>query len=82
MAKQSREELEKVTLNLYEGDRDILAAFYPALGWSVAARKILHRFCDRLRQHDTPVDISQFIDSIDVKGIEDVQRATRRETNK
>ncbi|KKM67652.1 hypothetical protein LCGC14_1468940 [marine sediment metagenome] len=33
--------LEKVTLNLVEGDKRILGAFYPEKGWSVAAREIL-----------------------------------------
>ncbi len=42
--------LEKVTLNLVEGDKHILGAFYPEKGWSVAAREILHNFSNALRE--------------------------------
>ena len=46
-------ELEKVTLNIVKGDKDVLESFFPAKGWSVAARELLHRVCDRLRESDS-----------------------------
>ena len=50
MARRRQEPLEKVTLNITEGDKETLANFYPALGWSVAARIILNKACNRLRE--------------------------------
>ena len=42
--------LEKVTLNLVEGDKLILSAFYPETGWSPAARQIINTYCNALRE--------------------------------
>ena len=42
--------LEKVTINLIEGDKHILSAFYPEKGWSVAAREIINNYCTQLRE--------------------------------
>ena len=42
--------LEKVTINLVEGDKETLGAFYHELGWSVAAREIIHIHCSKLRE--------------------------------
>lgn len=42
--------LEKVTINLIEGDKHTLEVFYPEKGWSVAARQILHEHCNSLRE--------------------------------
>ena len=50
MPKYSLDPLEKVTINLIEGDRATLATFYPAAGWSVAARTVIHKFCNTLRE--------------------------------
>lgn len=41
--------LTKVTLNLVEGDRETLSAYYPHMGWSVAARELINRYCTQLR---------------------------------
>lgn len=40
--------VKKVTLNMVAGDKEILERYYPNCGWSVAARQILHRHCQRL----------------------------------
>ena len=53
MPKASEVPLQKVTLNLVEGDKDLLASYYGNLGWSVAAREIIHRFCVKLREKDS-----------------------------
>lgn len=53
MPKASEVPLQKVTLNLVEGDKDLLASYYGNLGWSVAAREIIHRFCAKLREKDS-----------------------------
>ena len=50
MPRKKIETLEKVTLNINRGDKDTLAAFYPKLGWSVAAREIILRHCKQLRE--------------------------------
>ena len=42
--------LEKVTLNLVEGDKEVLLRFYHSMGWSVAARKVIHTYCEKLRK--------------------------------
>lgn len=63
--------LQKVTLNLIEGDRDILNNFFPAQGWSVAARAIINRFCRALleresqSQSDQKLDVSIPLDNIE-----------------
>lgn len=53
MARKSTIKLEKVTINLVAGDKSILMDFFPAIGWSVAARTIIHRFCKRLAEIDS-----------------------------
>jgi len=46
----NRAPLEKVTLNIFTGDKDTLIDFFPASGWSVAARHIIHNHCKKLRE--------------------------------
>lgn len=58
MPREPKVVLEKVTLNLVAGDRDILAAFNPASGWSVAARNLIHRHCELLREKDSQEIVS------------------------
>lgn len=53
MAKKSGRKLEKVTFNLFAGDKETLIDFFSAVGWSVAARIILHKFCKKLRELDS-----------------------------
>lgn len=53
MPRVKKEELQKVTLNLSQGDRDTLARFFPAVGWSVAARRIINRACRRLQESES-----------------------------
>ena len=53
MPRPSEVPLEKVTLNLMEGDKDTLESFYPVTGWTVAARIIINGFCRRLREQDS-----------------------------
>ena len=53
MAKKSEVPLQKVTLNLELGDKDTLTTFHPVKGWSVAAREVIHRYCDILRERDS-----------------------------
>ena len=52
---KSDDPLEKVTLNLFEGDKDTLAAFHPDLGWSVAARRVIHNYCATLREEEDKI---------------------------
>lgn len=64
-----RNDLEKVTLNLNKGDKDVLALFYPSVGWSVAARKIIALHCDRLREQEAENLEAPQIGEIKVPGI-------------
>ncbi len=65
MSKVDRLPLTKVTLNLFKGDKEILERFYPSLGWSVAARRIINKFSKQLLEResqeivtsDEPLDI-------------------------
>lgn len=50
MGRRKEDNLEKVTLNIEKGTRETLAKFFPTLGWSVAARKILDQSCRRLNE--------------------------------
>ena len=45
--------IEKVTLNLYQGDKETIQKFYSTMGWSVAAREVIHNFCNGLREKDS-----------------------------
>ncbi len=72
MPRVKQEELQKVTLNLSLGDKEILSRFFPTVGWSVAARKIINRTCRRLEENESQttdkvglIDIS--IENIDTK---------------
>lgn len=38
--------LQKVTLNLCKGDKDILASIFAEDGWGVGVRKLVHNFCE------------------------------------
>ncbi len=58
--------LQKVTLNLQAGDKDTLISFHTAKGWSVAAREIIHKYCERLREKDSQ-EIQTSIDDLDIK---------------
>ena len=53
MPRVKKEELQKVTLNPSMGDKDTLSKFFPAVGWSVAARRIINRACRRLKESDS-----------------------------
>ena len=65
MSKVDKLPLTKVTLNLVKGDKEILSRFYPTLGWSVAARRIIQKFAKQLLEReaqevatsDEPLDI-------------------------
>lgn len=50
MPKPADKDLEKVTLNIYTGDKETLATFYSPLGWSVAARELISEHCKSLRK--------------------------------
>ncbi len=53
MAREVGVDLEKATINLFLGDRETLLAFYPAKGWTVAAREIINEHCRLLREKDS-----------------------------
>lgn len=50
--------LEKVTLNLCTGDKEILQKFWHTKGWSVAAREIIHSACKKLQEIESQQVIS------------------------
>lgn len=50
MSRVAEAPLEKVTLNIVEGDKETLQRFYHSMGWSVAARRILNDYCEQLRK--------------------------------
>lgn len=66
MAKKSKYPLEKVTMNIVRGNKEILEKYYHALGWSVAARMILNRYCEKLEE----LESQEVGVSIDLKDIE------------
>ena len=68
--------LQKVTLNLQDGDKDTLISFYTAKGWSVAVRDIVHNHCVWLREKDSQ-EIQTSIEDLDIKppSIENLKEA-------
>ncbi len=51
-----KEDLEKVTINITRGDKGLLVQFYPVIGWSVAARRIINNHCQqKLKKIDSAV---------------------------
>ncbi len=69
-------ELDKVTLNIIRGDKEVLESFFPAKGWSVAVRELIHNICERLRESDSqevlsnsnPLDIEIPLEDLDIGG--------------
>ncbi len=76
MPKESGVDLEKVTINIHRGDKEVLASFYSALGWSVAARNIIHKYCEILRERDSQEVITE-TESLDIKlpSVENIKEA-------
>lgn len=48
MARPKRD-VVKVTLYINSQDRDTLTKFFPTVGWTVAARRVISNFCEKLR---------------------------------
>lgn len=42
--------LQKVTIRLHQGDKDIIDEFYPSLGHNQVIRKIVRNFCKQLQE--------------------------------
>ncbi len=53
MAREKALALEKVTINLFLGDRETLQDFHSADGWSVAVRDLVHKKCKAYRERDS-----------------------------
>lgn len=69
-------ELEKVTINLHVGDKETLTNFYSVMGWTVAARRIIHKFCDVLREKDSQeIQANSKPLDVDVPSVEDIEEA-------
>jgi len=43
-----RAKTEKLSIRLYEGDKERLAAYYPELGYTKAIRELVHRTLRRM----------------------------------
>lgn len=56
MARPRRNDLQKVTLNLREGDMDKLAELFPDLGSGPAARQLISAFVDKHIPKSTQTD--------------------------
>lgn len=54
--------LEKVTINIFIGDKETLADFFPASGWSVAARHIINNYCNELRKKTAKIETTPISD--------------------
>jgi len=52
MARRKDHSLIKVTFNVKVDDWELLERFYPQIGKTVAARRILNNFCNALRQRE------------------------------
>jgi len=53
MSREAGVPLEKVTLNLVQGDKEILQTYFSATGWTVQARNIINNYCNALRERDS-----------------------------
>lgn len=73
MSRQKSVPLEKVTLNLEEGDRETLIKFYPHVGWSVAARRIIKIHCAHLNELESQQSKPFNVEDIDLSGIEKME---------
>lgn len=58
------EPLQKHTLLLYEGDFEKLGAYYPQIGASVAVRRIVRSFLNRINDAAPAADIK--VETLDV----------------
>lgn len=71
MPREAGIDLEKVTLNIIAGDKETLADYYPALGWSVAARRIVHKHCKILREKDSQ-EVQASLEDLELPAMKDV----------
>lgn len=58
-----KKRFQKVTLNLVEGDKETLQKFYASMGWTVAARILIHKYCKALREQEGKAKV--FSDDLD-----------------
>ena len=49
MPRQNKD-LEKVTVRIHRGDREILKQFYPSMGYNEAMRILIHNHCKALQE--------------------------------
>lgn len=52
MPRKSTLPLEMVSVRLYKGDPQILASFYPDIGYNAAVRELVHRHCRLLLEKE------------------------------
>lgn len=67
--RKSKEELEKVTLNITKGDKETLATFHSTIGWSVAARALINKYCEWLRKEAESKGLDGAVGSINMEEI-------------
>ena len=73
MAREKSVPLEKVTLNLVLGDKEILQAYFPATGWTVQVRNVIHRYCNALREKDSP-QVQSNVENLDIELPEEIKQ--------
>ena len=71
--------LEKVTLNLVAGDKDVLLQFYHHLGWSVAARQIIHTYCEKLRRLTDGEGKATLNITVDLSALEEAKKPAAKQ---
>lgn len=73
MARETGIPLEKVTLNLISGDKEILEAYYSTMGWTVAARQIINNYCNVLREKDSQ-EVQSDVENLDIELPEEIKQ--------
>jgi hypothetical protein len=71
MARQ-KQDLEKVTIRLHEGDKDILEKYYPRSGYNPVIRQLVRRHIKQLEEkfNTTRSQADDTADTIDLNDIE------------
>lgn len=52
MAKPQNNQLEKVSIRIFVGDREELERFYPALGYNKVVRFLIHKHVKKLQEQE------------------------------
>lgn len=74
MPKQTDRPLVPVALRLYEGDKEVLARFYPEIGYNAAVRELVTKHVAKLKELESRQGLTH-VPAIDIDPADPLFRA-------